>query len=174
MSDEANKNIEEKCIPWRWLGAGLFVTVLGCLAAYLFLLNFLNNQSLMDLAVQPEITIIVLTAPASPTLPPTTQAVIPTPIPTFTPIPTPDTAVAPPEITAGYYAVVANTDGLGVTVRGGPSISNVAILVAVEGTSFIVLDGPVEGDGFNWWQVQLEDETSGWIAANFLEPAAAP
>lgn len=174
MSDEADKNTEAQRIPWRWLGSGLLVTILGCLVLYLFLVNFLDNQQPTDLVLQPETTVIVLTAPASPTIPPTTENQIPTPIPTFTPIPTPDTAVAPPEITAGYYAVVANTDGLGVTVRGGPSISNVAIFVAEEGTSFIILDGPVEGDGFNWWQVQLEDETSGWIAANFLEPSASP
>jgi uncharacterized protein YraI len=69
---------------------------------------------------------------------------------------------------------VANTDGLGVTVRGGPSTQNVAMIVAEEGTYLVILDGPLEGDGFNWWQVQLDDEIQGWVVENYLEPAAAP
>lgn len=121
-----------------------------------------------------EATVIVLTAPARSTLLPTSAAPLPTPIPTFTPIPTPDTAVAPAEITAGYYAVVANTDGLGVTVRGGPSTRNVALTVADEGTFMVVLGGPEEGDNFTWWHVQLDDGIEGWVAANFIEPAAGP
>jgi hypothetical protein len=95
-------------------------------------------------------------------------------MPTFTPIPTPDAAIAPPEITRDFYAVVANTDGLGVTVRGGPSTRNVALLVADEGTVLLILDGPEEGDNFSWWQVELVDGTEGWVAQDFLEPAAAP
>ena len=173
MSDDADKSLPDKSIPWKWLGAGLIVTIISCVAGYFLLSNYLKQMP-SELVVQPAATIIVLTAPPSPTFLPTGQSQPPTPIPTFTPIPTPNTAVAPPEITAGFYVVVANTDDLGVTVRGGPSTRNVAILVAVEGSYFMVLDGPVEGDGFNWWQVQLEDGTSGWVAANFLEPSAAP
>jgi len=173
MSDDPNKSLERGHTPWKWLGLGLIVTLLGCLAAYLMLLNFLN-QPPRDVVLLPEATVIILTAPASPTLLPTGQAQPPTPIPTFTPIPTPDTAVAPSELTAGYYAVVANTDGLGVTVRGGPSTQNVAMIVAEEGTYLVILDGPLEGDGFNWWQVQLDDEIQGWVVENYLEPAAAP
>jgi hypothetical protein len=95
-------------------------------------------------------------------------------VPTFTPIPTPDNALAPEEITVGFYAVVANTDGTGVRVRGGPSVSNISLLVVPEETFVLVTDGPTENDGFLWWQVQLEDGTEGWAAGDFLLPAAAP
>jgi hypothetical protein len=95
-------------------------------------------------------------------------------VPTFTPIPTPDNAIAPDVIAVGFYAVVANTDGTGVRVRGGPSVSNISLLVVPEETFVLVTDGPTENDGFLWWQVQLEDGTEGWAAGDFLLPAAAP
>ncbi len=173
MSNESNNNRQRQGIPWIWLGLGLVATIAACLVGYFLALSFLS-QPPEKTALPPEVTVIVLTAPPSPTAPPTGQAQPPTPIPTFTPIPTPDTAVAPPELSAGYYALVANTDGLGVTVRGGPSTRNVALMVAEEGTYMIVLDGPLEGDGFNWWQVQVGDAVEGWVVENYLEPAAAP
>jgi hypothetical protein len=164
---------EREPIPWKWLGMGLFLTVLGCIIAVLFLRTFLV-QTQPPPADPPQATIIILTAPPSPTIDLAGSALPPTPIPTFTPIPTPDAAVAPSEITSGFYAMVANTDGLGVTIRGGPSTRNVALMVAEEGTIMLILDGPEEGDSFSWWQVQLQDGTEGWAATDFLEPAAAP
>lgn len=160
-------------VPWKWLGMGLLFSLVVCLAAAL-LANLFLTRAQPSSAVAGEATVIVLTAPPSPTIDVTGSAVPPTPMPTFTPIPTPDAAVAPPEITSGFYAVVANTDGLGVTVRGGPSTRNVALLVAEEGTVMFVQGGPEEGDGFNWWQVELNDGTEGWVAENFLAPAPAP
>jgi hypothetical protein len=43
-----------------------------------------------------------------------------------------------------------------------------------EGAFILVLGGPEEGSGFIWWQGQLEDGTEGWIAGDFLIPAAQP
>jgi hypothetical protein len=164
---------EREPVPWKWLGMGLLLAIVGCIAGVLFLRVFLSQ--IEPPAAEPaQATIIILTAPPSPTIDPTGSALPPTPIPTFTPIPTPDAAVAPPELTSGFYAMVANTDGLGVTIRGGPSTRNVALLVAEEGTILMILDGPEEADNFSWWQVQLQDGTEGWAVGSFLEPAAAP
>lgn len=173
MKNEPSAIKEREPIPWKWLGAGLLIAVAGCIMALILLRAFLAQMPEQTAEPLPA-TIIVLTAPPSPTVDPTFSAQPPTPIPTFTPIPTPDAAIAPAQITISFYAVVANTDGLGVTLRGGPSTRNVPLLIAEEGTLFLVLDGPEEGDGFQWWQVQLADGTEGWVAADFLEPAAAP
>ena len=170
MTSERKKS---QPVPWKWLGVGLLISVVGCIAA-LFFLNSYLSQTQPPTAALPQATLIILTAPPSPTIDVAGSTLLPTPIPTFTPIPTPDVAIAPPEISNQFYAVVANTDGLGVTVRGGPSIRNVALLVAEEGTILLILDGPEEGDGFAWWQVQLQDGTEGWVVEDFLEPAAAP
>lgn len=160
-------------IPWLWLGLGLVVTIISLFVAYNFATSLLEREPLAA-APQPSPEIIRLTAPPSPTPAPTTQRNTPTPIPTLTPIPTPDVAVAPTEITVGYYARVVNTEGIGVTVRGGPSTDNVRVLVAPEETLMLVIAGPTENDDFVWWQVRLDDGTEGWVAGQFLEPAAAP
>lgn len=161
-------------IPWRWLGLGVVVTIVSIALALLLARSFLDRSPLA--ASPPEPTIIVLTAPPTAAVSPTPLAVTPTPIPTFTPIPTPDTAVAPDEVTVNYYAVVSGTGDAGVTVRGGPSTSNVAITVANEGELLFVIGGP-EADELNnrlWWEIQREDGTEGWVAGDFLVPAAGP
>jgi hypothetical protein len=159
-------------IPWLWLGLGLLVTILGCLAAAFLVSQWLSAPPQSTGPVQP--VVIVLTAPPSATPAPTSPPLAPTPIPTFTPIPTPDTAVAPAEIKPGFYVEVANTDNLGVTVRGGPSTRNVVVTTAGEGSRFLVLDGPTEAENFQWWNVQLDNGLEGWVVQNFIIPAAAP
>lgn len=159
-------------IPWLWLGLGLIVTIIAIAIAYNVAASFLARPPLAVAPLEP--TVIVLTAPPSP-MPTETQAVIlPTAVPTSTPVPTPDNAVAPPEITIGFYAQVANTGGTGVRLRGGPSVSNISLLVVPDDTIALVLAGPTENDGFLWWQLQLEDGTEGWAAGDFLVPVAAP
>jgi hypothetical protein len=149
------------------------LTVFGCIAGWFLLQSWLLQPP--ETAANPlQPTVIVLTAPPSPTMAPTSSLMPPTPIPTFTPIPTPDTAVAPEQITAGFYAVVANTDGLGLTLRGGPSTRNVVVDVVAEGTTVLVLDGPEEAEDFQWWQLRLDNGLEGWAVANFLEPSAEP
>jgi len=159
-------------VPWLWFGLGLVVTLIAIAIAYNVAATFLARSPLDVGPLEP--TIIVLTAPPSPMPTATRQTILPTAVPTFTPIPTPDNAIAPEELTIGFYAQVANTEGTGVRVRGGPSVNNISLLVAPEGTVVLILDGPTESDGFLWWQVQLEDDTEGWAVGDFLEPAAAP
>ncbi len=166
------RNDQREPIPWLWLGLGLIVTIVAIGVAYQLATAFLDRPPLEVAPLEP--TFIVLTAPPSPVPTETVPPQLPTLVPTFTPIPTPDNAIAPEEITIGFYAVVANTDGTGVRMRGGPSVNNISLLVVPEGEVGLVLDGPTENDGFLWWQLQLEDGTEGWAAGDFLEPAAAP
>lgn len=170
----ANKQADEskEPIPWRWLGLGVLVTLIGIGLALGLINSFLSREPLPVTPLSP--TLIVLTAPPSVVPTPTPRLATPTTVPTLTPIPTPDVAVAPDEITIGFYAEVANTEGFGVTIRGGPSTNNVAITVAEEGAIVLTLDGPVEGNGYLWWQVRLSDGVEGWAAADFLAPSSAP
>lgn len=164
---------EREPIPWRWLGAGVLVTAVAIFAA-VWLANRLLWREPLTAVPLPAPTVILLTAPPLPTVTATRPFPTPTVIPTFTPVPTPDVEVAPAEVTVGYYAAVTDTGGVGVTVRGGPSTNNVAILVAPEGDVLLVTDGPTEGSDRLWWQVRLGDGTEGWVAAEFLTPAPAP
>lgn len=159
-------------IPWLWLGMGVVVTIVGIVLAFAIANSFLSRPPLDVLPLEP--TIIVLTAPPSPTPTITPPVSTPTPIPTLTPIPTPEAPFIPEEVTIGYYVVVANTGLSGVTVRSGPSTDNVQLGVASEGAVMLVIGGPEQGSDRLWWQVQLEDGTEGWVAAEFVEPSAAP
>ena len=181
LSTQLNKKSREP-IPWKWLGMGILVTILGVVMA-LTVVNQMLERTPLPISEgnvgETAVTslggqaVIVLTAPPNnPT--PTSPLPTPSPIPTFTPIPTPDVAVAPDELTVGFYAIVANTDDFGVTIRGGPSTSNAPIVVADEGTILLILGGPENANTFLWWQVQLNDGTEGWVAGQFLLPSVAP
>ena len=162
-------------IPWLWLGLG------AAASQYSAALPALSSSATgcprrrRSPRDQCSLSIIVLTAPPSATPGADQPAAPPTPIPTFTPIPTPDTAVAPAEINApAFYAEVANTDDLGVTVRGGPSTRNVVVTVADEGLALPSTRRSDRSGRFSWWNVRLDNGLEGWAVQNFPYPRAAP
>ncbi len=170
FQNRRRQNDKREPVPWLWLGMGVVVTVVGALIAIFMVSILLSREPLSTTLPTP--TIIRLTAPATP-LPAEGQPYASaTPIPTFTPPPTPDISIAPAEVTIGYYAEVANTDGVGVILRGGPSTDNIRIQLIDEGVTFLVIDGPAEGSDLLWWHVQLDDGVDGWVASDFLAPAA--
>lgn len=162
-------------VPWLWLGLGALVTVIAIVVAFLFARSFLLLPPL-EAGALPQPTVIRLTAPPTPDATATAPFPTPTTIPTFTPVPTPDVAQPPEEVAVGYYAAVQGTGQFGLTLRGGPSANNVAVVVVPEGTLLFVFGGP-EADATVdrlWWRVRLEDGQEGWVAGDFLAPAAAP
>lgn len=161
--------------PWLWLGLGLVITCATLFLVYALLQILLVRDPLTINGVQPPpATIVYLTAP--PTLEPTATFVLPTPtpIPTLTPAPTRDRTEAPEVITIDYYVSVTGTDGAGLSVRGGPSTDNVRLERVEDGTVMLVLDGPVENEGFVWWKLQLSTGVEGWAVDTYLVPAASP
>lgn len=159
-------------VPWLWLGLGVLVTIIGLAIAGILLAIFLFRQPLQVSLPTP--TIIRLTAAPGSAATATPRLPTSTPIPTFTPPATPDLSIAPEAITVGFYAEVANTDNIGVSLRGGPSTDNIRLELVPEGEAILVIGGPEEGSGFIWWQVRLPDGTEGWVAGDFLVPGAAP
>jgi hypothetical protein len=159
-------------IPWVWLGLGVVVTIIGLGIAYGIITAALSREPLPVAPIEP--TIIVLTAPPSPMPTATRDLPTPTVLPTATAVATPDYDSVPEEITVDFYAEVANTDGVGVRVRGGPSTNNAQVVVAPEGAVVLVLDGPEEANDFLWWHIQMDDGTDGWVVADYLVPAARP
>lgn len=173
MSDRKDNRDEQAPVPWLWLGLGALITIALLVGGLTWLLTFLAEPS-SEIAAAAEPTILVLTAPPRPTETPTVLRPTPTVLPTSTPQPTIDISVAPPELTAGYYATVVNTGGVGLTVRNGPSTRNVRLVVAPEGSLVYVLEGPTDADSLLWWNIRLRDGTEGWAAADFLSPSAGP
>ena len=163
----------QRAKPWLWLGLGTLITVIG-LALILWALAGFLSQPPEQTSAGLEPTIIRLTAPPVPTATVAVFVAPPTAAPTATSQPTPDLSVAPSQVTAGYYASVVETDGVGVTVRNGPNTSNAPITVAGENSTVLVIEGPTPGVSYQWWRVRLPDGTEGWVAGDFLSPAAAP
>jgi len=70
----------------------------------------------------------------------------------------------PPVIEIGNMVAV-NTDLL--TVRDGAGLDAEAVDTVAYGFAATVIDGPVEADGFTWFQIE-SDELTGWVAGAWL------
>jgi hypothetical protein len=94
---------------------------------------------------------------------------------TSAPPPSAPTSVpaAPAGIAIGIYVKVSNTGGNDLSFRAGPSANHARLKIVAEGSMLKVLDGPVEADGYVWWQSQdVSDGVVGWAVADYLEPTA--
>jgi WD40 repeat protein len=93
----------------------------------------------------------------------------PAPAPTAAP-PTPEPPIQPPVEAAPAPDSSAFQLGESVQVRGvlnlraEPNTGANILLVFGGGEVLTVLDGPVEGETFQWYQVQTADGTTGWVA----------
>lgn len=162
----------EEPIPWLWFGLGIVVTIIGIGVALLLVNRLLAREPLATTLPTP--TIIRLTAPPTVAVSPTAARSTPTPIPTFTPAPTRDLAQPPETITVGYYAAVSGTGNAGLTLRGGPSTLTTSLQNVRDGSVMLVIGGPEEAEEYVWWEVRLLSGQEGWVAGQFIEPAAAP
>jgi hypothetical protein len=104
-----------------------------------------------------------------------------TPAPTFTPVVVPTETDVPvpttsPDIAIGRYVKVTGTGDVGLSLRSGPGSNYDRMDIALEGEVFIVVDGPRQAGGYDWWLVRDPDneERQWWGAGNFLEPVDSP
>lgn len=103
-----------------------------------------------------------------PTGAPTTGEAAPPPTPTAPPTLT--LTPAPGEIFVGGQVVVQVA---GLRLRAEPTTSAAVLGEYRPGAVLNVIGGPVEGEGFTWWQVQTPDVTAtGWMVAAVGEDAA--
>ena len=80
---------------------------------------------------------------------------------------TPDGEV-PTEIEIGIQVQV-KTGGKNLHGRGEPGLSGSLDARFEDGSLLKVIDGPVDKDGYTWWQVEGEAGV-GWSAADYLLP----
>lgn len=72
------------------------------------------------------------------------------------------------EITLGVRVTVRK-DGQRLLSRVAPGLSSTIQARFENGAQLVVIDGPVEQDGFVWWEVEGE-AGQGWSVADYLEP----
>lgn len=83
----------------------------------------------------------------------------------------------PVGITVGATIAVQGVDDQQLNVRDVPGIGQTNIIFrADEDEQFVVIEGPVQADGFTWWRIQHPVDTtrSGWAVSNYLGVVAVP
>ena len=92
-------------------------------------------------------------------------------IPESSPTPTQEFAIL-----VDGFVQISGTEGEGLRMREDPSLGARVAYIGLEGEIFSVIGGPVEGDGYLWWQLEapLNSARQGWAVSNYLKPAQGP
>lgn len=139
-----------------------FVFLAGLVLVALAVIFLGRNPDPIEV-VSPAVTII-----PAPTLTPTQLP------PTTVPSPTPTKIFFLPEgvIGVGAFVKVGGTEGAGLRMRSEPGLDSQVNFTALDSEVFLVIDGPVEADGYTWWHLEAPyDQTrNGWSAGDFLTP----
>ena len=73
------------------------------------------------------------------------------------------------EIGTGINVKVVNTDGAGLNMRVAAGSNQDLVATVSDGEILKVLAGPLDADGYKWWQVRDSEDNIGWVAAEWLE-----
>lgn len=111
------------------------------------------------IAVVAALLLAACDATPSPTLT-ASASLIATPAPTASPSPSPSPTQRP--LAAGSVAQVL-VDGLNVRTSASKDASAVGVVQA--GQRVVIVSGPQSADGIAWYEVSLDRQTSGWLAA---------
>ena len=169
-----------------WSLVLMFIIVLGIAGGIIFAIINMRGED----APEPAPVVILSTAvptqrpqsfPASPataTLPPEVDTLQSPVAPLVLSGPTLATAVISPTprpIAIGETVIVSDVGVQELNVRDSAGVIDTTIIFrAPEGTQFTVVDGPRQGDGLTWWQIQdpFDPNRRGWAASNYLIPQA--
>lgn len=84
------------------------------------------------------------------------------------PAPTAEPTQGPAVIAIGATVEVGGTSGIGLSLRSGPSVAEPLVRVAKDGEQLVIVEGPVDADGYTWWKVHNDLGADGWGAAAFM------
>jgi hypothetical protein len=98
---------------------------------------------------------------------------IPQAFPTSTvplPTPVPSPSLPPGEFVIGAQVQVVGVGGSGLNVRITPGYTGTPRFLAFDEEVFVLVDGPQDADGLEWWRIEDPNDPSrfGWAARNYL------
>ncbi|MGC9399641.1 MAG: DUF389 domain-containing protein [Anaerolineae bacterium] len=108
-------------------------------------------------------------APTATNTPTVTPSPTRTPSPTVTPTATETPTVTPTATETPFVLTVSGVGDAGLRIRYAPN--GLVLERVAEGTSVIVLEGPVTIDDVAWYRVRIEAQRlEGWVAGRYLAP----
>jgi len=121
----------------------------------------------------PNSSLYVMTIIPAPTSTP--RVISPSPLPN-SPTPPPTLTPLPGTIAINTYVQITGTDGDGLRLRTFPSLSSDPLFLGFDSEVFLVVDGPMDSDGYTWWYLTAPyDQTrSGWAVVNYLISIPSP
>ena len=141
---------------WVWLG-GLFGAILLTLLFGIVIMYLVPvTQAAQTTPIQ--VTRIVLNTPT-----PTVEIQETTR--------TPQPVQQPKGININGYVQIIDTGNVGLNIRSGPGVIYDKKFLGLEGEVFQVVGGPVEADGYTWWQLEApyDSDRSGWAVESYLK-----
>ncbi len=98
--------------------------------------------------------------------------------PTPTPAPTAPHSTPTPsgDIALGIFVQVSGTGGDGLRLHNDANMASKVNYIAIDAEVFIVMAGPVDADGYTWWELQdpVSKDAIGWGVANYLSVVKNP
>ena len=96
--------------------------------------------------------------------------------PTLVPIGSQQTPAPSGDITIGNYVQVSGTGGDGLRLHNTASVSSKVNYIANDSKVFVVKDGPINADGYVWWELVDPDTGNavGWGVADYLKVVQNP
>ncbi len=157
-----------KFLSYKVLLAGV-VFGLGMVAV---LLVILYSAKATQTSQTPATAIVKIIQAPTQTLP----GVIITPTPTLAPTAIQSTPTPSGDIILGVYVEVSGTGGDGLRLHNEANVASKVNYVAIDAEVFIVMAGPVEADGYIWWELQdpVSKNAIGWGVANYLSVVKNP
>ncbi|MGE5123905.1 MAG: hypothetical protein ACM3H7_05265 [Acidobacteriaceae bacterium] len=150
----------------------IFVAILFALGIFALLVYLLWNSKAPSISTLPGTAVLsVIKAPTQTPLAPKT---------TDTPTPEPTRQGQEPapagNILVGNYVQVTGTEGDGLRLHVSAGVSSEVHYVALEAEVFIVKEGPIDADGYQWWYLQdpYTQDAVGWGVANYLAVVKNP
>lgn len=71
--------------------------------------------------------------------------------------------VSPATLAVGGQAEVFTTEGDALNMRSAPGTAFEVVARVPSGMQVTLLEGPISADGFDWWRVQIDANTTGWV-----------
>jgi hypothetical protein len=150
----------------------IFGAIIFAVGVFAVLVGILWSAKAKSISQVPATAILnIIEAPTETPLAPIT-----TPTPVQTPSPSQQVPLASGDITVGDYVQVSGTGGNGLRLHKTAGVSSEVDYVAFEAEVFLVIDGPLDADGYVWWLLKdpYTDNAVGWGAANYLAVVQNP